>query len=243
MSTPFSVDDAKHINSYVELHKIASYEINHVRLIEFLLKTKKPIIFSTGASKYTEIDFAVNLAKENGNDMIALLQCTAKYPAPIESLNLSVISQIKQKYGLPVGLSDHSLEPTLAPILAIGFGATIIEKHFTLDKNLAGPDHRFALEPKELELMVKSIRNADKAKGNGNKVILADEFELRQFATRSLQATRKISKGETLKEGFNFDVLRPGTRSRGIDARFLNEVNGKKAANDIDIGEGITEYI
>ena len=243
MSTPFSVEDAKHIDPYVELHKIASYEINHVRLVEFILKTKKPIIFSTGASQYSEIDFIVNLAKVIKNDMIALLQCTAKYPAPIKSLNRSAISQIKQKYGLPVGLSDHSIEPSLAPILAIGFGATIIEKHFTLNKNLPGPDHKFALDPKELKSMINSIRNADDAKGNGNKIILDEEFELRQFATRSLQATKKILKGDILKEGFNFDVLRSGSRSRGIDARFLNEINGKKAVNDIDIGEGITEYI
>jgi len=243
MSTPFSIEDAKHIDPYVELHKIASYEINHVRLVEFLLKTKKPIIFSTGASSFSEINFVVNLAKENENHMIALLQCTAKYPAPVKSLNLSTIYQIKEKYGLPVGLSDHSIDPILAPILAIGVGATIIEKHFTLDKNLLGPDHKFALEPKELKLMINSIRNADEAKGNGNKIVLDDENELRQFATRSLQATKKISKGDVFKEGYNFDVLRSGSRSRGLDARFLNEINGKKAVYDIDIGDGISEYI
>jgi len=158
-------------------------------------------------------------------------------------LNLSTIYQIKEKYGLPVGLSDHSIDPILAPILAIGVGATIIEKHFTLDKNLLGPDHKFALEPKELKLMINSIRNADEAKGNGNKIVLDDENELRQFATRSLQATKKISKGDVFKEGYNFDVLRSGSRSRGLDARFLNEINGKKAVYDIDIGDGISEYI
>ena len=143
---------------------------------------------------------------------------------------------------LPVGLSDHSVDPVLAPVLAIGFGATIIEKHFTLDKNLPGPDHKFALNPQELELMIRSIRNADGAKGNGNKLILDAEIELRQFATRALQATKKISKGEILREGLNFNVLRPGSKSRGIEARFLNQVNGKKAVNDIDIGEGIQDY-
>ena len=242
MSTPFSIEDAKHIDPYVELHKIASYEINHLRLFEFILKTKKPVIFSTGASDYSQIDFVVNLAKENKNNTIALLQCTAKYPAPINSLNLLAISQIKQKYRFPVGLSDHSIEPLLAPILAIGIGATIIEKHFTLNKNSPGPDHKFALEPKELKLMINSIRKADKAKGDGNKIILDDEYELQQFAARSLQATKKILKGDILKEGFNFDVLRSGSKSRGLDARFLNAVNGKKAIADIDIGEAISEY-
>lgn len=242
MSTPFSVDDAIAIEPYVDVHKIASYEINHVRLVEYLARTEKPIIVSTGASTFTEIDFAVNLIKQNNNSKIALLQCTSKYPSPIESLNLSVIPTIKSRYGVPVGLSDHSIDPLLAPILAIGYGATIIEKHFTIDKNLPGPDHKFALMPSELELMIQSIRNADKAKGSGNKEILEDEEELRQFATRSLQAIKNISKGDVLKEGVNFAILRPGKQSRGLDARFLSEVEGKKAKRSISIGQGIIDY-
>jgi N,N'-diacetyllegionaminate synthase len=103
MSTAFSVEDAKHLDPYVKIHKVASYEINHIRLIEFLARTKKPILISTGASSYDEIDFAIKKIKENGNAKIALLQCTAKYPAPIDSLNLNVISTLKSKYGLPVG--------------------------------------------------------------------------------------------------------------------------------------------
>lgn len=242
MSTAFSVEDAKHLDPYVKIHKLASYEINHIRLIEFLARTKKPILISTGASSYDEIDFAIKKIKENGNVKIALLQCTAKYPAPLDSLNLNVIPTLKSKYGLPVGFSDHSLDPVVGPLLSIGFGATIVEKHFTIDKSLSGPDHMFALDPDQLKLMIDSIRNADAAKGNSIKQVLNVELELQKFATRSIQATKNISKGDILSEGENFDILRPGNRIRGLDARFLDIVNGKKATKDISIGDGILDY-
>jgi N,N'-diacetyllegionaminate synthase len=240
MSTPFSVADAREVDPYVSIHKVASYEINHVRLLEFLAKTKKPIIVSTGASTYAEIDFAVNLMKKNRNYKIALMQCTAKYPAPIESLNLMAIAEIKSRYGLPVGLSDHSTDPIIGPLGAIGVGATLIEKHFTLDRNLPGPDHSFALIPSELELMIKSIRKAEKARGNGQKRILEEEKELKRFATRSLQAIKDIAKGERFQEGYNFDVLRPGNQKRGVDARFLTKIQGKISRRNIKSGQGIT---
>ena len=242
MSTAFSVEDAKHLDPYVKIHKVASYEINHIRLIEFLARTKKPILISTGASSYNEIDFAIKKIKENGNVKIALLQCTAKYPAPIDSLNLNVIPALKSKYGLPVGFSDHSLDPVVGPLLSVGLGATIVEKHFTMNKSLTGPDHMFALDPDELKLMIDSIRNADAAKGNSIKQVLNVELELQKFATRSIQATKNISKGDILSEGKNFDILRPGNRIRGLDARFLDIVNGKKATKDISIGDGILDY-
>lgn len=242
MSTPFSVQDAKQIDPFVDIHKVASYEINHVRLLEYLAQTKKPLLVSTGASTYSDIDFAVNLIQQNGNPVIGLLQCTAKYPTPIESLNLATIPQIKSRYKVPVGLSDHSVDPIIGPLLAIGFGATIIEKHFTLDRSLPGPDHKFALIPLELELMIKSIRMADSAKGNGNKEILNEEIELANFAKRSIQAITKISKGEILQEGKNFDILRPGTRKKGLSPKFLTSISGKRAKTDIEAGDGVLEY-
>ena len=242
MSTPFSVEDAKQIDPFVSLHKIASFEINHVRLIEFLSKTEKPILISTGASTFDEIDFAVNLIKNNKNNEIGLLQCTSKYPAPIESLNLSTIPKMKERYNIPIGFSDHSVEPLIGPLTAVGLGATIIEKHFTLDKNLPGPDHSFAITPQELELMVKSIRQADKTKGNGKKIILDEEQELLLFAKRRIQAIKDIRKGDILKEGFNFEVLRPGNRIRGLEPRFLDKINGAKSTKDVLKGDGITEF-
>jgi N,N'-diacetyllegionaminate synthase len=238
MSTPFSVEDAKNINPFVEIHKIASFEINHIRLLEFISKTKKPIIVSTGASTFNEIDFAMEIFKKNNNE-VAFLQCTSKYPSPINALNLSVIPKIKQRYNVPVGLSDHSIDPIIAPLVAIGFGANIIEKHFTLDKNLKGPDHSFALDPIELKQMITNIRNADASKGNGKKEILNEEKELREYATRSIQAIKKIKKGEIFKEGENIEVLRSGNRKRGIEARFLESIIGKQATQDIEKGDGV----
>ena len=192
MITAFSVNDAQVINKYVRIHKVASYEINHIRLLEYLAQTKKPIIISTGASNYEEIDFAIKLLKKKKVKKYGLLQCTAKYPAPLESLNLSTIPQMKQKYNVPVGLSDHSTDPVIGPASAVALGATIIEKHFTLDKNLPGPDHKFALTPPELKKMIQSIRDVEKALGDGKKRVLDVENELRNFAVRRIQAIKNI---------------------------------------------------
>ncbi len=228
MSTPFSISDAKEVDPYVPIHKVASFEINHVRLVEFLASTKKPILISTGASTYDEIDFVVDLVRRKENKNLVLLQCTSKYPCPLEALNLSVIPEMRSRYKIPIGFSDHSTDPIIAPILAVGFGATVIEKHFTLDRNLPGPDHPFALIPTELENMIKAIRNAEKAKGSQKKEIVEEEKELRRFATRSIQAIKDIVKGEILQEGVNFEILRPGNRSRGTEPRFLDNINGKR---------------
>ena len=255
MSSPFSVEDANAVDPYVEIHKVASFEINHIRLLEFLAKTKKPLIISTGASTFKEIDFAVDFLKNNDCKKIALLQCTSKYPCQPNALNLSVIPILKDRYNLPIGLSDHSLDPLLAPTLSVKLGGTIIEKHFTIDRNLPGPDHSFALMPNELKSMITAIRKKELtlnkeyqytleeklALGSGKKEILSEEVELRNFATRALQAIKNIKKGEILQEGVNFDVLRPGNRIRGIEARFLLKVNGKKAIKDIKKGDGITD--
>lgn len=242
MSTPFSVEDAKVIDPFVKIHKIASFEINHIPLLEFLAKTQKPILISTGASNETEIKFAIDIIKKNGNSKIGLMQCTSKYPAPLSSLNLSVIPNMKKTFSVPVGFSDHSLDPIIAPLCAVGFGATMIEKHFTRDRKLPGPDHTFALEPKELEQMIKSIRSADETKGIGKKEILDDEKELREFATRSIQAIKNIKKGEIFRFEDNFSILRSGKRKRGLDARYLYEVNGKISITNIEKGDGIIEY-
>lgn len=243
MSTPFSVNDAKEVDPFVEIHKIASFEINHIRLIEVLAETKKPMIISTGASTFEEIDFVINLIKEKGNQNISLLQCTSQYPCSIESLNLAVIPKLNDRYNLPIGLSDHSTDPIVGPMTATSLGAKIIEKHFTLDKKLPGPDHAFALEPSDLELMIQSIRNVEKSMGSGIKTILDEEKELRQFATRSIQAIKDIKKGDKLIEGDNFDILRPGNRIRGLDAKFLNHVQGKTSKVNVMKGDGILEIL
>ena len=174
------------------------------------------------------------------NSNLALLQCTAKYPAPIESLNLSVIPSLKKRYKIPVGLSDHSTDPIIAPLVSIGLGASIIEKHFTLNRNLKGPDHFFALEPNELALMVKGIRSAEKSKGQEIKKITNDEQELRNFAVRSIQAVRNIKKGDIFKLNNNIELLRSGNQKRGADARFLNKIIDKKSNKNIKSGSGVS---
>ena len=239
MSTPFSIKDAKAVDPYVHLHKIASYELNHLPLLKFIAKTKKPVLISTGASNVDEIDYAVSILKKFGSKQIGIMQCTAKYPAPQNSLNLSVIPELKKRYNLSIGLSDHSIDPFLAPLISYGLGATIIEKHFTLDKSDDGPDHFFALNPSELKNMISNIRNAEKTYGIEKKIILKEEKELRKFAVRSIHAITKIEKGDVFKLGINFEILRPGNVKRGADARFLDQIDGKLAKKSFNIDNGI----
>tara|TARA_B100001540_G_C15806677_1_gene642399 strand:- start:1378 stop:2436 length:1059 start_codon:yes stop_codon:yes gene_type:complete len=240
MSTPFSVKDVHAIDKFVNIHKLASYEINHIPMLEALAKTKKPLILSTGASTLEEINFAIKTMKKFGNHQLCLLQCTSKYPARIESLNLSVISSFKNKYKFPVGLSDHSVDPFIAPITAVGLGATIIEKHFTLDKSSKGPDHYFSLDPNELKVMISSLRKSMISKGDSIKKIHNDETELRKFANRSIQATKNIQIGDKLVLGSNIEILRPGKRKRGIEPRFLHKIVNKKSRKKIRSGDGIS---
>jgi len=241
MSTPFSIKDAKEIDPFVQIHKLASFEINHVRLLEYLISTKKPILLSTGASTISDIDYSVNLLKSNHADF-ALLQCTSCYPSPLTSLNLNSIPFLDKKYGVPIGFSDHSTDPVIAPIVAVSLGSKIIEKHFTINKNLEGPDHNYALEPDELKRMIQAIRKTEISLGEKNKEILPVEVELAQFANRSLQVTKNVKRGEIFQEGINFDILRPGNRIRGLSPINIDKINGKKAVKDISIGDGILEY-
>lgn len=239
MSTPFSVQDAKEVDPFVQLHKVASYEIAHVRLVEYLAQTGKPVVMSTGASSLEEVEWAVNWFFRCGGKDLSLMQCTAKYPATYESLNLNVISSYIKHFGLRVGFSDHSRDPSLAPVAAVSLGARIIEKHYTLDNRLPGPDHPHAITAEELKVLVRDIRNAEKCLGSGLKRVDATEDELKSFAKRSLQAIKPISVGESLKEGLNFEVLRPGSQIAGAHPKFLFELEGKKARRSLGIGEGI----
>ncbi|MCV0393553.1 MAG: N-acetylneuraminate synthase family protein [Nitrosopumilus sp.] len=240
MSTPFSVNDAKALDPYVKRHKIASYEISHSRLIEFVAKTKKPLLLSTGAATMDEIEWALNHFKENGGSDITLLQTTAKYPAPFSSLNLKVIRTLKEKFNVKVGFSDHSRDPIIAPISAVSLGVSVIEKHFTLHNKLPGPDHFFAVTPNELEQMVKAIRNCELSLGSGKKIIQKEEKELRKYAQRAIQAIKPIKKGEIFRENRNIGILRSGNQKKGIHPKYISNVEGKKARRKIEYGQGIT---
>jgi N-acetylneuraminate synthase len=138
-------------------------------------------------------------------------------------------------------LSDHSTDPVIGPVTATALGASVIEKHFTLDKKLPGPDHSFALNPDELAEMVKSIRNTEKCLGEGKKIVLNEELELRDYAQRTIQCIKQISKGDIFIEGKNIEVLRSGKQRKGLHPRFLEKIQGKKSTRDVPIGDGIME--
>ncbi len=185
MSSAFSVDDARAINKYVRIHKVASYEINYIRLLEYLAGTKKPIILSTGASNYEEIDFAINLLKKHHVKDYSLLQCTAKYPAPLEKLNLGAIPEMEKRYDVQIGLSDHSLDPVIGPLIAVGLGAKIIEKHFTFDKSLPGNDHYHAMNQEDLARFTQMVATINDLLGKSDyKEPIASEEIARKNARR-----------------------------------------------------------
>ncbi len=239
MSTPFSVEDLAAVDPHVDFHKIASYEISHTVLQEAVAKTGKPVVFSTGASLPEDIDFAFEHLAACGCSQIAVMQCTAKYPAPLDSANVRVVEWLSDRYGVPVGLSDHTREPGVAPAAAVALGATIIEKHYTLNNRLPGADHPFALEPAELRQLVRQVRETEAALGLKEKVLDDAETELAAFARRGVQATRAIQEGEELRLGENLEILRPGKQKLGSHPRYLASIEGKRAARRIPAGDGV----
>jgi len=241
MSTPFSVEDAREVDPYVKIHKVASYEMNHVRLLQWLATTGKPLIISTGAAEEDEVETALDIVRKSGGKDVYLMQCTARYPAPLESLHLRSISYMRKKFSIEVGFSDHSRDPVVGPVAAVALGARLIEKHFTLHNRLPGADHPFALTPDELSAMVVAIRDAEKTLGNEQKRVDGEEDELRVFARRSLQALKDIRPGDMFVENENMAALRPGKRKRGLDGRWLEQVVGKRARRNIAKGDGIND--
>jgi sialic acid synthase SpsE len=241
MSSPFSLEDFKAVDPFTMVHKIASYEISHIRLIEAAAKSGKPLVLSTGASNHADIRFAVDYFYTCGGEELILMQCTAKYPAPLETLSLKVLPTLREMYGVPVGLSDHSQDPVIGPAGAVALGASVIEKHYTLDKRLPGPDHAFALTPDQLSQMVRAIRDMERALGSAEKEVQSAEEELYSFARRAVQAIQPISKGDVLTEGGNIDILRPGKQKAGLHPKHLIDIEGKQAKRDIPLGDGIRE--
>jgi sialic acid synthase SpsE len=241
MSTPFSISDAAAIDPHVVRHKVASYEINHVRLLQALAGTRKPLIVSTGAASEEDIAFGVETLRDAGASDLTLLQCTARYPAPLESLNLQVIPWLSERFGVLAGLSDHSRDPIVGPTAAVALGARVVEKHFTVDNRLPGPDHAFAIEPDELVAMVRSIRATEQVLGDDAKGIQPQEAELRRFAVRAIQAVTDIAVGEPLVEGMNVDILRPGKRAAGMHPRHIDSLTDRRSARAIAAGDGVRE--
>jgi N-acetylneuraminate synthase len=239
MSTAFSLADFELVDPLVSVHKIASYEVSHIRLIERAARSGKPTVMSTGAATLEDIDWAVAHYHRHGGRDLCLMQCTAKYPAPLEALNLATIPELQRMFGVPVGLSDHSRDPVVAPLAASALGARAIEKHFTLDNRLPGPDHAFAVTAKELSRLVAVVRDASTARGSGVKAVHAAEEELAAFAQRGVQAIRPIAVGDVLVEDSNIAILRPGRQRKGVHPRHLQAMAGCRATRALAPGEGV----
>jgi len=236
LSTPFDPESVDLLDKLgVPAIKVGSGEITNFPLLKHIASKQKPVILSTGMSTLDEVTEAVEVIRKAGSEEIALLHCVSCYPARIEDTNLRAIETLRRKFNLPVGLSDHTVGIHI-PIAAVALGACIIEKHFTLDKNLPGPDHRASLEPAELKEMVQAIRSVESALGDGIKRPTADEKETKKAARRSLVARTNIPAGTVITEDM-LDIKRPGT---GLEPKLINLVIGKKAKKNIAFGEIIT---
>jgi N,N'-diacetyllegionaminate synthase len=232
LSSPFDEASADLLEPYVPAFKVASYEMTHVPLLRHIAHKGKPLIVSTGTATLAEVLHSVEVIQAAGNDQIILLQCTARYPTPLEDVNARAVVALREATGLPTGLSDHSRDPIVAPMTAVALGACLIEKHFTLSNRLPGPDHKFAVEPLELKDLVRRVRETEQALGHGRKEVLAAEEELRAFARRSIFATRPIAAGETLSAA-NIAVLRCGKLGYGLMPEQYEPLLGRKARQAI----------
>jgi pseudaminic acid synthase len=230
-STPFdytSVDFLKTIE--VPAYKIASFELVDLPLIRRIAQTGKPAIMSTGMATLEEIEEAVRTFEEAGGKELALLKCTSAYPALPEDMNLRSIAHLSHVFNLPIGLSDHTLG-IVVPIAAVALGACIVEKHFTISRNLAGPDSAFSLEPHEFRDMAEAIRTAEKAVGRVCYGATSEEEKSRPFR-RSLFVVADVKAGETFTVD-NIRSIRPGY---GLHTRYLADILGRTAAKDIPRG-------
>ena len=230
-STPFDETAVEFLEGMrVPAYKIASFELVDLPLIQRAARTGKPIILSTGMATLAEIKEAVGAAKKAGAGGIVLLKCTSAYPAPLAEMNLRAIPRLARIFKVPVGLSDHTLEWT-APAAAVALGACLIEKHFTLSRDVPGPDSAFSLEPREFKAMVGNIRDVEKALGSADFSVGEQEGKSRQFR-RSLFVVKDVKKGERYSPE-NVRSLRPAD---GLAPKFLPNVLGRRAARDIRAG-------
>ncbi|BAK78301.1 N-acetylneuraminic acid synthetase [Pseudogulbenkiania sp. NH8B] len=230
-STPFdftAVDFLETLN--VPIYKIASFEINDIPLIEYTASKGKPMIVSTGIASLADIEEAVNACRRVGNHDITLLKCTSSYPAPVEEANLFTIPNMAQTFGVKVGLSDHTMGHAV-PIAAVALGASVIEKHFILDRSIGGPDASFSMTPDEFKLMVDGVRQAEVALGKVSYEITDKVKNSRKFA-RSLFVAKAIKSGEILTSE-NVRSVRPAD---GLAPKYYHDVLGKVATKDIKPG-------
>ena len=231
-STPFdktAVDLLESLNN--PIYKIASFEITDIPLIKYIASKQKPIILSTGIAMEEDIKLALATIHGEGNYDITLLKCTSAYPAPIEDANLLTIPDMKKRFRVRVGLSDHS-EGSTVPMAAVALGAEVVEKHFIIDRNLGGPDSAFSMNVEEFAQMVKDVRNVEKALGLVYYPTDPSKIKGREYS-RSLYVAEDVKKGDVITEK-NVRSVRPGY---GLHPRYLPELLGKKVNRNLEKGE------
>ena len=237
LSTPFDVDSISLLEEIgVKIGKIPSGDITNLPYLRKMAQAFPELILSTGMATMEEIAEALNVLVSAGakKDKITVLHCNTEYPTPFDDVHLSAMQTIGKKFGLEYGYSDHTLGIEV-PVAAVALGACVIEKHFTLDRNMEGPDHKASLEPQELKQMVASIRNIEKAMGQPMKAPSPSESKNKSVARKSIVAGKAIRKGEILSEQ-NLAIKRPGT---GISPMKWDDVLGKKAIRDFQADEAI----
>lgn len=234
-STPFdktAVDFLEQFNP--PAYKIASFEIQDIPLIEYAASKGRPMIMSTGIAELEDIELAVKTCRDAGNNNVILLKCTSSYPAPVEEANLLTIPDLKKRFAVEVGLSDHTMG-IVAPIVAVTLGARVIEKHFIINKSIGGPDASFSLDEKEFTGMVAAVRQAELAIGNVTYELTEKVKASRRFA-RSLFVVKDIKSGEIFTEE-NIRSIRPGY---GLHPKYLKEILGRKAISDLYRGNPLS---
>jgi len=211
-------------------YKVASFEIVDIPLIEYIASKGKPIIISTGIATLSDIEEAIKACKRAGNEQIILLKCVSEYPTPYEDANLRTIPNMRETFGVSVGLSDHTLGIAV-PIASVALGAVMVEKHFILDRSLGGPDSAFSLEPEEFKAMVSAIRQVEKALGKVSYELTERQKAMRKFS-RSLFVAKDMKAGEVFTEE-NVRSVRPGV---GLHPKYLRDILGRRARFDIKAG-------
>ncbi|EAJ1956530.1 N-acetylneuraminate synthase [Campylobacter upsaliensis] len=237
LSTPFDLESVEFLRGLdLPYFKIPSGEITNLPYLKAVAKCKKKVLLSTGMANLGEIEAALTILRKNGTRNITLLHCNTEYPTPFEDVNLNALKTLKEAFKLEVGYSDHT-EGIVASLGAVALGAVVIEKHFTLDKTMEGPDHRASLEFEELRALCKGIRALEKALGSGIKKASKSEAKNKIIARKSLVAKREIQKGEKFSIE-NLTTKRPGS---GISAMRYEEYLGKRALKTYKKDELINE--
>jgi N-acetylneuraminate synthase len=236
LSTPYDIDSAQFLLKLgVKLFKTASADLVDLPLQRYIASTGKPTIVATGMASLGEIDQVVDLYEEAGNPNLVLLHCVSNYPCSAQSINLRAMNTLAQAFSLPVGFSDHS-EGFLAAVIAASMGAKVIEKHFTLDKAMSGPDHRASSTPEEFAQLVQNVRQAEVMLGSPRKTCQSEERQMATVSRKSIVLARSMQVGEEITLS-DIRMMRPGT---GLGANLIPKVVGQKLRTDLDVGHQLT---